>query len=144
MAYQISWLDEQQTLLYIEVLGESSWAEFHDMNQVMIEHIQRAPGRLDIITHIKGKQIPSGNPLPHLETGRRRMSAVEPKGMFIIVNPSVSASFFQNLMNTISKAAKLNIAPKNVFVKTLDQALQQINADRAAGGIPPVNAALAS
>ncbi len=136
MAYQTRWYDDEETVLIYEVMGETSWDDFHTMNHDLIEHIQAAPGRLDVITLMNGKRAQSSNPLPHLQTYARRMKAVKSKGMILMVNQHLSAAFFQSLMNVVATTVKMiDPAYQGQVCRSLDEALTRIKQDRLRQGI---------
>lgn len=137
MPFTWFWYDQEETLLQIEVVGNATWDEFHEMQDFMAKMVEAAPGRLDIICEIKGSRMPSGNPMPHLHANAQRMKHMQPKGMMMLVNNSPSASYFMTLMNAIMKTLRITPNPQmGNMVSSRDKALQWIFKQREEQGIP--------
>lgn len=137
MPFTWNWYDTEETLLEIQVIGNATWEEFHELQDFMAEKVKAAPGRLDIICEIKGNHMPKGNPMPHLHANARRMKAMEPKGVMMLVNNQPSASYLMTVMTVVMKTLRINPDPtRGQMVSSRDKALKWIMDKRTQEGVP--------
>ncbi|MCU0513664.1 MAG: hypothetical protein MUE40_13980 [Anaerolineae bacterium] len=131
MAFAGSWYDQEHTVLLITVTGRPDWTEFHEMSDYMFAQMEAAPGRLDVITLIRGDRMPAGNPLPHFQRATRRMNERPRSGLVVIINEDTSSATFMRIMlNTVAKVARVFNPGAMPFVKSLPEALAIIHQDR--------------
>ena len=121
MAIEVSWYNDEKTILYIDYLNRWTLEEFHDMLQKSNRLTDGSRPFVVIGDFSKSSMIPNGL----LSTGRR-IEQITPSHrlMLILVQPN---TLMQMLVRTVSK-----IYPKMVnnasIVGSLNEALEQAQA----------------
>lgn len=132
MAYNIHWYDEAAGILQIDIEGTTSWEGYHEVIDLIIAELKTTTlDRIDVIV-TKKTGFPSGNPIPHIQRTHRDLSRNEKMGRLVVVNGhrSSEAHMLKVMSDIVMKTAGTFIPQMRLFVDTLEEAAQLIEADR--------------
>ncbi len=130
--YRISWLDgDAKTIIVTELLAPWAWDDVHMVTEITTPAMLSVSHPVYEVVHVyeAASKVPRGNGFPTIMRAinndvpsQRMVVAVMPKSMLL-----------RSLVNTATRVAK-RIEPNTLlvhWVKTLDEALTLIEADKA-------------
>ena len=128
MAWDMKWLDENQTTLVFTVKPESTWDDFHvAMNQFGYELGRSGKTLHAIIYNEYG--FPKANPIPHVKSQMQKLAEFSNKGLLVTVTPKHSTSFLQSIAELVFRFMGQDMKT-GVFVKTMDEAVKRVQKEQ--------------
>lgn len=135
MPYITSWIDNEQTILMISADGRITWEEYHAINDRALAQTSALPHRVDVIFNSK-VGVPPGNPLPHFREVFKKWSETPNLGMIFAVEASRTREFIKATTDITGRLMGVSLPGNGKFVATVEEAVAQINADRAEKDAP--------
>ena len=117
------------------VYGHPTWDEYHEAVEKVAQELQAVSHRIDMILDDK-VGMPPGNPMPHLKAAIDKLLAFPNFGMSMAVSTRNVALFPSLMMETASRLYRFDLKRYGRFLKTMDEALAVIQADRANSSKP--------
>ena len=130
MPFDVSWYDEAQTIIRILVHGRPTWEEYHEAIDKVIKELEASPKRIDMVLDDK-VGMPPGNPMPHLKAALDKATKHPNLGMSMSVSERSVALFPSLMMETAGRLYGVDLKRYGRFVKSMDEAVNIIQADRA-------------
>ncbi len=130
MPFDVTWYDEQHTIIRMLVHGRPTWDEYHIAIDQVVEKIKSTAHRVDLILDDR-VGMPPGNPMPHLKAALDKASQHPNLGMSMTVSSRDIALFPSLMMETAGRLYGVDMKRYGRFVKSMDEALAIIHADRA-------------
>jgi hypothetical protein len=132
--YKFDWNDKETGILEVKVDHLSSWDEYHQIIDRMIQEIETTPlNRIDIIVSSIGRMM-DGDPIPHMQRTYRDLVGREKLGLLLLVSRNYSGAERQLLQlvgRIVLKTAGVAMAQMRMIVNSHEEALQLIMEDRA-------------
>lgn len=129
MPYKLNWYDSEHSILHVTAEGTVTWVEYHAVYDEALELIRASSHRVDVISD-PGNRMPPGNPLPHFSKLISQWSAVSTFGNLYVVRNSRLNGFIQGAAGIAGRMTNTPITERVLFVATLDEALNRIEANR--------------
>jgi hypothetical protein len=130
MPFDVHWFDEAHTILEITVYGHPTWDEYHDAIDKVAKELKASPHRLDMVLDDK-VGMPPGNPMPHLKAAIDKLIQYPNLGMSMAVSARNVALFPSLMMETAGRLYNIDLKRYGRFIKSMDEAVAIIQADRA-------------
>ena len=130
MPFDVKWYDEAHTILQVTVYGHPTWDEYHEAMDKVANELKATARRLDLVLDDK-VGMPPGNPMPHLKAAVDKLTAFPNFGMSMAVSSRNVALFPSLMMETASRLNRFDLKRYGRFLKTMEEALDVIQADRA-------------
>jgi hypothetical protein len=130
MPFDVDWYDEAKSILKVTVYGHPTWDEYHEAVDKVATELKAASRRIDMILDDK-VGMPPGNPMPHLKVAIDKLTAFPNFGMSIAVSTRNVALFPSLMMETASRLYRFDLKRYGRFLKTMEEAMAVIQADRA-------------
>ena len=125
MPFTLTWYDQPQGILQIQMDGKVTWNEYHDVMSQVVEKAASVPYRVDVI--FAGTQdMPQGNPLVHFRNAMQKIQKQRNIGMMVIYTGIQRSSFMQVMGELAAHSASFDLKQKATF----DEAIQVITAER--------------
>jgi hypothetical protein len=141
MSFTINWHDPEQSILHVINEGNPTWEEYHQKYDAALEAVRAAPHRVDVIMDAR-TGMPPGNPLPHLKKINEKWDGVPMLGLIIAISARRLQRFTETAVEIGGVIAGIQTSDFVVFVGSMEEALQTIEADRKAKNGLPTLAAL--
>ena len=129
MPYDLRWHDEEKTIFWVDIFSPVSWGEWHATLDALVEMLESADHRIDIIFN-NTAGMPPGNPLPHFKTSMVKLGAAPNLKVMVIVSNRAVSTFIKSLINLVIRAMPITWNPTTEFAMTGDEALKIIANDR--------------
>ena len=129
MPYDISWLDDQESIMLISAEGRITWDEYHTVNDQAQALIKTLPYRVDTI-FVSKVGVPPGNPLPHFREVFQSWGALPNLGLIMAVETDRTRSFIKAAVEIAGRLMGYTMPVNTAFVSSIDEALGRIKADR--------------
>jgi len=134
MSLEVKWYDNEHTILIATIAKDTTWPDYHSAVDQIIAEANRVTHRVDSIFYDE-VGMPAGNPMPHIKQGIMKLAKQNNIKISIIAGSRGSSGFVRAVIEAIGKMfmKKGPQGPSSFggFVKTLDEAIARINADRA-------------
>ncbi len=130
MPFDVNWYDEQHSILQIVVHGKPTWDEYHEAMDKVAQKLAATPKRLDMVLDDK-VGMPSGNPMPHLKSALDKLTKYPNLGMSMAVSARNISLFPALMMETAGRLYGVDMQRYGRFVRSMDEAVAVITADRA-------------
>lgn len=130
MPFDVSWYDDAHTILRIRVYGQPTWEEYHAAMDTVAAHVAASPHRVDMVMDDE-VGMPRGNPMPHLKAAFDKLIIYPNLGMSMAASASNIALFPALMMETAGRLYGVDMRRYGRFVKSMDEAVAVIMADRA-------------
>jgi hypothetical protein len=130
MPFDVDWYDKAKGIIKMTVYGHPTWDEYHEAVEKIATELKATSRRIDMIMDDK-VGMPSGNPMPHLKEAVDKLTAFPNFGMSMVVSTRNVALFPQLMMETASRLYHFDLKRYGRFLKTMDEAVASIEADRA-------------
>lgn len=130
MPFDVKWYDEAHTILQVTVYGHHTWDEYHEAMDKVATELKASSRRIDLVLDDK-VGMPPGNPMPHLKAAIDKLTAFPNFGMSMAVSTRNVALFPSLMMETASRLYRFDLKRYGRFLKTMEEALAVIEADRA-------------
>src|SRR5688572_28910645 len=124
MPIEISWFDEEKTILFGRFTGDWTWGEYVTGFFDTIELAKGIEYRLDqIIDMSKSGSIPAGQALPHIRRSREYSKSLDIHlTVIVMANP-----IFRAILSTTATSNGQSV--QRIFVDSIEDAQQLIKAD---------------
>ena len=130
MPFDVDWHDEAKGIIKMTVYGHPTWDEYHIAVEKIASEVKATSRRIDLILDDK-VGMPPGNPMPHLKVAIDKLTAFPNFGMSMAVSTRNVALFPQLMMETASRLYRFDLKHYGRFLKTMEEAVAVIEADRA-------------
>ncbi len=130
MPFDVTWYDEEHTIIRILIHGRPMWEEYHEAIDKVIKELDASPHRIDMVLDDK-VGMPPGNPMPHLKAALDKATKYPNLGMSMAVSERSVALFPSLMMETAGRLYDIDLKRYGLFVKSMDEAVAVIQADRA-------------
>jgi len=130
MPFDVTWYDEAHTIIRVSIYGDRTWDQYHEAMSKVERELQASLHRIDMILDDK-VGMPSGNPMPHLKAELDKLTKYPNLGMSMVVSERSVALFPALMMETAGRLYGVDMKRYGRFFKTMDEALANIQADRA-------------
>lgn len=130
MPFDLNWYDDAHSIMQMTVHGHPTWDEYHEAINKVEQELKAAPHRIDLVLDDK-VGMPSGNPMPHLKAAIDKLTAYPNFGMSMAVSTREVAQFPALMMETAARLYSFDLKRYGQFIKTMDEAVAIIQADRA-------------
>ena len=134
MSLEVKWYDEAHTILLGTITKDTTWTDYHDAIDKMINEASQLSYQVDVIFY-DDVGMPAGNPLPHIRRGITMLAQQENIASSIIAGSRGSSGFVRAIFEVIGKMFGNRALPSENrfggFVKTIDEAVAQIQQRRA-------------
>lgn len=134
MSLAVKWYDAEQTILIATIAKDTSWVDYHSSIDEIILKASQTDHRIDVIYYDE-VGMPAGNPMPHLKQGIGKLTKQGNIRLSVIAGSRGSSGFVRAILESIGKMfmKRSDMGGNNFggFVKTLDEAVALIYADRA-------------
>jgi hypothetical protein len=127
MLMDVTWLDEEKTLLNVRIYGDVSWDQYHAVCEKAAEMAKSVSHRVDMI-FTPEVDVPSGNPLPHFKRAYACLQTARNLGYCISVVP-INIPLARIFMNLVHRAYGAGSKFQSVY--TIEEAHQLIAESRA-------------
>jgi hypothetical protein len=129
MPFTLSWYDQGQGILQIQMDDVVTWDEYHNVISQVVEQAASVPYRVDVI--LAGTQdMPQGNPLVHFRSVMQKIQKQSNIGMMVVCTNIQRSGFMQIIGELAARAAGFDLKQKERMVATFDEALQVIATER--------------
>ena len=135
MPFDVKWYDEAHTIIQVTVYGHPTWDEYHEAMDKVATELKATSRRIDLVLDDK-VGMPPGNPMPHLKAAVDKLTAFPNFGMSMAVSTRNIALFPSLMMETASRLYRFDLKRYGRFLKTMEEAVAVIQADRAK--TPPI------
>lgn len=129
MPHTISWFDEEKTVLLVLTEGKSTWEQYHAKYDDALKVVKSVNYRVDVIMDSRGG-LPPGNPIPHLRAIITEWNTADNLGIVVVLGRSRMFGFVQTAANAAGRLVNVVTPGQLIFVHSLDDAMQFIEADR--------------
>jgi hypothetical protein len=130
MPFDLSWYDEEHTILRILVHGRPTWDEYHAAMEKVEQELKAASHRIDMVLDDK-VGMPPGNPMPHLKASLDKLIKYPNLGMSMAASERNIALFPALMMETAGRLYGVDMKRYGRFVRSMDEAAAVIQVDRA-------------
>ncbi len=130
MPFDVSWYDDAHTILRVRVHGKPTWDEYDTAMDIVSQRIAAVPHRVDMVLDDE-VGMPRGNPMPHLKAALDKVAAHPNLGMSMAASANNVALFPSLMMETAGRLYGVDMKRYGRFVKSMDEAVAIIMADRA-------------
>jgi len=130
MPFDVKWYDEAHTIIQIIVHGHPTWDEYREAIDKVEQELKASSHRIDLVLDDK-VGMPPGNPMPHLKTAIDKVTKYPHLGMSMTVSARNVALFPSLMMETAGRLYGLDLKRYGRFIKSMDEAIAIIQADRA-------------
>ncbi len=130
MPFDVNWYDEAQSILQMTVYGHPTWDEYHEAIDKVEQELKKSSRRIDLVLDDK-VGMPPGNPMPHLKAAMDKVIKYPNLGMSMTVSSRNVALFPALMMETAGRLYGIDLKRYGRFVKSIDEAVAIIQADRA-------------
>lgn len=124
MPVELTWSDEQQTIIIQRFYGKWTWNEFYEYNS---KHIPKMMRQVDHVVHIvsdytDGKSLPGGGAITHARNVVNNYP--DNWGILVIVSDNM---FIRSLVDIFCKIFQASIGKKVHSAKSREEAYDIIN-----------------
>jgi hypothetical protein len=134
MPYDVYWLDEEHSIVRIDIHGEVTWEAWYHAIDETVAKINEVPHRVDLI-YVDQVGFPKGNPLPHMKASIERLSAQPNLGISVTVSSSRGLMMaVQLVVDVVLRAFNITGRNNGGFVRTVDEAMKRIQVSRRQNG----------
>ena len=137
MSLEVVWYDDERTILLATINKTTTWDDYHGAVEYIVAEVKLLDYRIDVI-FLDNVGMPAGNPIPHLKWGIATMSKQSNLKSFYIAGSRGSSGFVRSIFEALGKAFSHRLKTPNSnfngFTKTLDEAIRQVEIDRARTG----------
>lgn len=130
MPFDVSWYDDAHTILRIRIYGKPTWDEYDRAMDLVEAHVAASPHRVDLVLDDE-VGMPPGNPMPHLKNALAKVARHANLGMSMAVSATNIALFPSLMMETAGRLYGIDMKRYGRFVRSMDEAIALIRADRA-------------
>ncbi len=130
MPFDVTWYDEAHTIIRMLIHGRPTWDEYHEAIDKLLKELQASSQRIDLVLDDK-VGMPPGNPMPHLKAALDKATQYPNLGMSMTVSDRGIALFPSLIMETVGRLYGVDLKRYGRFVKSMDEAVAIIEADRA-------------
>ncbi len=130
MPFDVSWYDDAHSIVRIRVYGKPTWDEYHEAMDQVEAYIAASPHRVDMVMDDE-VGMPRGNPMPHLKAALDKLIKHPNLGMSMAASARDIALFPSLMMETAGRLYGVDMKRYGRFVKSMDDAVTVIMADRA-------------
>jgi len=125
MPFTLSWYDQGQGILQIQMDDVVTWDEYHNVISQVVEQAASVSYRVDVI--FAGTQdMPQGNPLVHFRSAMQKIQKQRNIGMMVIYTNIQRSGFMQVMGELAARAASFDLKQKTTF----NEAVQVIATER--------------
>jgi hypothetical protein len=107
MTFEIYWDDKIENLLWLRLYDETTWAEYHDGVNAMVQALTEREETCDIIM-LGETSMPSGSPIPHLRRTIKRLESMSQFGVCVSTVTDLGSAVDVVFLNIIGRLLRLN------------------------------------
>ena len=139
MPFDVTWYDDQHSIIEVRVYGTPTWEEYHRAIDKVTDYLGAAQHRVDIIFN-SASGMPKGNPLPHLKVTFKKFAEYPHFGVTVASGARGPAGFTRAIVDIVSKMLGTTSHINGKFVNTMPEAVAYIQGERAKADLAPVKA----
>jgi len=132
MPYEVSWYDEEETIIIIRIRQGVTWEMWHQTVDSVVELIQAKPHRVDIINvDLDEVGMPPGYPIPHMKETLDKWDVQPNLGLVVSASDRERSLLVKIVIDVFTRALNLRNSQNGGFVRTIEEAVKRIEEHRA-------------
>lgn len=121
MPIDIQWDDDAHTIIRVEMPGSSTWHEYHQAIETVVQQMRTVSYRVDLIFAVTNS-MPAGNPIPHLKSGMSKLEQEANYGVIATITGENKSGYTMQIMSAVIRIYKLDVKHSGGFYTSLEDA----------------------
>ena len=130
MTFEFNWHDDAHTIIRVDIYGDTTWNEYHEVFKRIIEEVASASHRIDLILNDPNSRMPDGSPMPHIKMTSQKLATYPNMGVIVVVSNHSGSMLVSMMVSIVYRIYRIDTRLIGEFVDTLEKAEASIARER--------------